>query len=33
VVPPATVLLSVIGSVALNMVLAVNHRPDRYLGA
>jgi uncharacterized membrane-anchored protein YitT (DUF2179 family) len=33
VVPPTTVLLSVIGSVALNMVLAVNHRPDRYLGA
>jgi uncharacterized membrane-anchored protein YitT (DUF2179 family) len=32
VVPPATVLLSVIGSVALNMVLAVNHRPGRYLG-
>jgi hypothetical protein len=32
VVPPRTVLLSVIGSVALNMVLAVNHRPGRYLG-
>jgi uncharacterized membrane-anchored protein YitT (DUF2179 family) len=32
VVPPTTVLLSVIGSVALNMVLAVNHRPGRYLG-
>ena len=32
VVPPATILLSVVGSVALNMVLAVNHRPGRYLG-
>jgi uncharacterized membrane-anchored protein YitT (DUF2179 family) len=32
VVPPRTILLSVIGSVALNMVLAVNHRPGRYLG-
>jgi uncharacterized membrane-anchored protein YitT (DUF2179 family) len=32
VVPPTTILLSVLGSVALNMVLAVNHRPDRYLG-
>jgi uncharacterized membrane-anchored protein YitT (DUF2179 family) len=32
VVPPATILLSVIGAVALNLVLAVNHRPGRYLG-
>ncbi len=32
VVPPATILVSVVGSVALNLVLAVNHRPDRYLG-
>ena len=32
VVPPSTILLSVVGSVALNMVLAVNHRPGRYLG-
>jgi uncharacterized membrane-anchored protein YitT (DUF2179 family) len=32
VVPPATILLSVVGAVALNMVLAVNHRPGRYLG-
>lgn len=32
VVPPATILRSVVGAVALNMVLAVNHRPDRYLG-
>jgi uncharacterized membrane-anchored protein YitT (DUF2179 family) len=32
VVPPTTVLLSVVGAVTLNMVLAVNHRPGRYLG-
>jgi uncharacterized membrane-anchored protein YitT (DUF2179 family) len=32
VVPPATILYSVVGAVALNMVLAVNHRPGRYLG-
>jgi uncharacterized membrane-anchored protein YitT (DUF2179 family) len=32
VVPPVTVLYSVIGAVALNLVLAVNHRPGRYLG-
>ncbi len=32
VVPMSTIVLSVIGSVALNMVLAVNHRPGRYLG-
>jgi uncharacterized membrane-anchored protein YitT (DUF2179 family) len=32
VVPPATILYSVVGAVALNLVLAVNHRPGRYLG-
>jgi uncharacterized membrane-anchored protein YitT (DUF2179 family) len=32
-VPPATLALSVVGAVALNVVLAVNHRPGRYLGA
>jgi uncharacterized membrane-anchored protein YitT (DUF2179 family) len=32
VVPPATILYSVVGAVALNTVLAVNHRRDRYLG-
>lgn len=32
VVEPGRVLLSVLGAVALNMVLAVNHRPGRYLG-
>jgi uncharacterized membrane-anchored protein YitT (DUF2179 family) len=31
-VPPLTVALSVVGAVALNLVLAVNHRPGRYLG-
>lgn len=32
VVSPATVALSVLGAAALNVVLAVNHRPGRYLG-
>lgn len=32
VVSPATLALSVLGAVALNAVLAVNHRPGRYLG-
>lgn len=32
VVPPANVLLSAAGAVVLNVVLALNHRPDRYLG-
>jgi uncharacterized membrane-anchored protein YitT (DUF2179 family) len=32
VVSPAILALSVLGAVALNMVLAVNHRPGRYLG-
>jgi uncharacterized membrane-anchored protein YitT (DUF2179 family) len=32
VVSPATIALSVLGAVALNTVLAVNHRPGRYLG-
>lgn len=30
--PPLGVLLSVLGAVALNFVIAVNHRPDRYHG-
>jgi uncharacterized membrane-anchored protein YitT (DUF2179 family) len=33
VVPPGRLALSVLGAVALNVVLAVNHRPGRYLGA
>ena len=31
-VDPARVAISVIGAVALNLVVAVNHRPGRYLG-
>lgn len=33
VVPPMTLLVSVAGAVLLNVVLALNHRPGRYLGA
>ena len=33
VIPPPVVLLSVVGAVVLNLVLAANHRPGRYLGA
>lgn len=33
VVEPAGVLLSAVGAVLLNLVLALNHRPGRYLGA
>jgi uncharacterized membrane-anchored protein YitT (DUF2179 family) len=33
VVSATTLLLSVLGAVALNLVIAVNHRPGRYLGA
>jgi len=32
-VPLGTLALSVLGAVALNVVLAVNHRPGRYLGS
>ena len=32
VVPLTNVLLSAAGAVVLNIVLALNHRPDRYLG-
>lgn len=32
VVPPSNVLLSAAGAVVLNIVLALNHRPGRYLG-
>lgn len=32
IVPPEKVLLSVLGAVALNLVLAINHRADRYMG-
>ncbi|NQX13957.1 YitT family protein [Microbacteriaceae bacterium VKM Ac-2855] len=33
VVPPLNVLLSAAGAVLLNLVIAFNHRPGRYLGA
>jgi uncharacterized membrane-anchored protein YitT (DUF2179 family) len=32
VVTPGTLALSVLGAVAMNLVLAMNHRPGRYLG-
>lgn len=32
VVSPATIGLSIVGALSLNVVLAVNHRPGRYLG-
>lgn len=32
VVPADKVVLSVLGAVALNLVLAINHRADRYMG-
>lgn len=31
VVPLAQVLLSVLGALTLNLVLAMNHRPGRYV--
>ena len=31
-VPPVLVLLSVLGAGALNLVIAINHRPGRYFG-
>ncbi|WP_043440428.1 YitT family protein [Arthrobacter sp. L77] len=33
VVEPASVLLSAVGAVVLNLVVALNHKPGRYLGA
>jgi uncharacterized membrane-anchored protein YitT (DUF2179 family) len=33
VAPPLTVALSALGAVLLNLILALNHRPGRYLGA
>lgn len=32
IVEPALVAISVLGAVALNLVVAINHRPGRYLG-
>jgi len=31
-IEPLRVLYSILGAVALNVVLAINHRPGRYLG-
>ncbi|GLR14930.1 membrane protein [Chitinimonas prasina] len=30
--PAAEVLLSILGAMAMNMVIAINHRPGRYIG-
>ena len=30
--PAAGVLLSILGAMAMNMVIAINHRPGRYIG-
>ena len=30
--PPSQVALSVLAAAALNFVIAINHRPDRYHG-
>jgi uncharacterized membrane-anchored protein YitT (DUF2179 family) len=32
VLPPGKVALSILAAAALNLVIAVNHRPDRYFG-
>lgn len=32
IVPPMAVLISVVGAVAVNLVIGVNHRPGRYTG-
>lgn len=32
IVPPMAVMISVLGAVAVNLVIAVNHRPGRYTG-
>ncbi len=32
ILPPSKVLLSVLSAVVLNLILALNHRPGRYLG-
>jgi uncharacterized membrane-anchored protein YitT (DUF2179 family) len=31
-VEPARIVLSVLGAIALNLVVAINHKPGRYLG-
>ena len=32
VVAPTQVLLSVLGALAMNLIVAINHRPGRYIG-
>ncbi len=32
VLPPANLMLSILGATVVNMVLAINHRPGRYVG-
>lgn len=32
VLPPANLMLSVLGATVVNMMLAINHRPGRYVG-
>ncbi|MCZ4090672.1 YitT family protein [Sinorhizobium psoraleae] len=32
VLPPANLLLSIIGAAVVNMILAINHKPGRYAG-
>ncbi|WEX77682.1 YitT family protein [Sinorhizobium numidicum] len=32
VLPPANLLLSILGAAAVNMTLAINHKPGRYVG-
>ncbi|MFM8749930.1 hypothetical protein [Rhabdaerophilum sp.] len=32
VLPPQNFLLSLLGAVVVNLILAINHRPGRYLG-
>ncbi|MDK1491561.1 YitT family protein [Sinorhizobium sp. 7-81] len=32
VLPPANLLLSIIGAAVVNMILAINHKPGRYVG-
>ncbi len=32
VLPPQNLALSLLGAVVVNLILAINHRPGRYLG-
>jgi len=33
VLPPDRILVSLVGAAALNLTLAINHRPGRYMAA